>query len=331
LGFFAHPALGKDANFGLLDQIAALQWVKANIAAFGGDPSNVTVMGESAGALDVLALMTSPVAKGLFIRAISESAGAAWNGETPLAEAQKRALNVAKAAGLKESADARSLRALPADTLAKEGARGGLDLVLDGRSLTEPLIQSFAAGRARKVALLIGTNSGEGSLLGENPNPATIFSELSAEDIARLKGIYGVDGAPLARMIFRDGYFAGPALYIAQQHEKAGNPIYLYRFDYRMSILRSRRPDAYHGSEMPFVFDTLPPQAAGVDDALTRASMHDCWVAFAAKGAPVCEWAKGWEKGTRTWMVFDEVTSDRPVGSTEAIDLIRSRLVPNLR
>ncbi|HVY89806.1 MAG TPA: carboxylesterase family protein, partial [Hyphomonadaceae bacterium] len=327
LGFFAHPALGKDVNFGLLDEIAALNWVKANIAAFGGDPANVTIAGESSGGEDVLALMTSPPARGLFVRAIAESAGGGWWSPPTRAEAEVSGEKVAKKAGLKGKADAKALRALPADALAKAGAEEELGIVLDGQSLVDPRQQVFDAGKEAPVPLLIGTNSGEGSLLGENPDPKQIFPKVQPEDFAKLTQAYGgAEGAKLAKLMFRDGYFAGPTLDIARAHEKAGQPVYLYRFDFRMSVLRSRRPDAYHGSELPFVFGTLPPQAAGVDDALIQAAMHGCWATFARTGKPTCQMAPDWKPGATTWMVFDDTIGDRPIGSTDAIDLLRTRI-----
>jgi para-nitrobenzyl esterase len=328
-GYFASPALGKEANFGLMDQVAALQWVKANIAAFGGDPANVTVMGESSGGEDVLALMVSPLAKGLFAHAIAESPGGGWWGPASRDDMVKASAEIAARAGLKGQATAKALRALPADALVTAGRGGALSI--DGVSLTEAPQTAFAAGHEAPVPLLIGTNSGEGSLLGEDAKPEAVFDVLAADDIAKLQAIYKTDGHAAARDVFRDGYFAGPVLDIARAHEKAGQAVYLYRFDFRMSVLRSRRPDAYHGSELPFVFSNLPPQAAAVEDSLTVAATHGCWAAFARTGQPACQWAPGWAKGTTTWMVFDEDLSDRPIGPTEAIDLLRSKLAPAAR
>ncbi|HEV7692265.1 MAG TPA: carboxylesterase family protein [Hyphomonadaceae bacterium] len=329
-GYFTNPALGKAANFGLMDQIAALQWVKANIAAFGGDPANVTVMGESSGGEDVLALMVSPLAKGLFAHAIAESPGGGWWGPATAEDMRKASDEVAAKAGVTGAVTAKTLRALPAEALAKVPTFG-LGLSIDGVTLTESPQAAFAAGHAAPVPLLIGTNSGEGSLLGEDAKPEGVFDNLGPEDIAKLKAIYKKDDHGAARDIFRDGFFAGPVLDIAKAHEKAGQAVYLYRFDFRMSVLRSRRPDAYHGSELPFVFSTLPPQAAAVEDSLMLGALHGCWAAFARTGQPTCQWAPSWGKGTASWMVFDEDLSDRPIGSTEVIDYLRSKLSPAAR
>lgn len=324
-GFFAHPALKeKNANFGLLDQIAALKWVKANIAKFGGDPGNVTLMGESAGGEDTLALMTAPAARGLFQKAIAESAGGGWWGPTPLAEAQKQAEEVSKVAGLGDKTDAMALRALDAATLIKS-THGGPDLVLDDALLSTPPLKVFASGKSAGIPLIIGTNSGEGSLIDPDAKPTDIFPMLSPADIDKLRTIYGVDGTALARLIFRDGYFAGPAHYVAVQQEKSGHPVFQYRFNYVLAFLQGRRPDATHGSEIPFVFGNLPGHFPSREDRAVSAALHQCWVAFAKTGKPDCTAAPGWTSGSDRWMVFDTTASEQPLGSTEAMDLLQSR------
>jgi para-nitrobenzyl esterase len=175
LGGFAHPALTKStkagegfANYHLLDAIAALQWVKANAAAFGGNASNVTLFGESAGATMVANLLTSPLANGLFQKAIVESTGSLPTPATPLAKAEEAGVALASAHGLPgKDATLEQLRAIPADAIVADAKTGrGLRTIIDGRVKTQSIMDSFAGGTAIDVPMIIGTNSDEGRLSG---------------------------------------------------------------------------------------------------------------------------------------------------------------------
>jgi acetyl esterase/lipase len=169
LGYFAHPALGTDGggNFGLLDEIAALKWVQANIAAFGGDPKNVTIFGESAGGADVLYLMTSPAVHGLFLRAIVESGGGWYAPLSRKAMIRKVRADLRKA-GIPDDIDARALRKLGAQKLieAQQGDRSfGFGPFLDGRTVDEAPYVVFAKGQEAAVPLIVGSNGWEANLL----------------------------------------------------------------------------------------------------------------------------------------------------------------------
>ncbi|HWA60876.1 MAG TPA: carboxylesterase family protein, partial [Caulobacteraceae bacterium] len=296
LGFFAHPALasehtGDDAtgNFGLLDQIAALKWVQRNVRAFGGDPAKVTVMGESAGGQDILALMAAPAAKGLFARAIVESPGGALERYPTLAQAKVRDAQTLKALN---AATAEGLRKLPVQALLDAfGDRA--ELIIDGALLTQSPLRAFAAGSGPAIPLLIGTNSGEGSLLPPDASLDKGAVKFTPAEIEALKADYGVsDPYRLAAYVYRDAFFAGPARFAAA-HWKA--PAYLYRFDYVAEAMRRRRSDdAQHGSEVPFVFGTASLYARGDDDRQMMAAVHGCWVAFIKTGKPICPAAPGW-------------------------------------
>lgn len=175
LGGFAHPALTRAAkpgdglgNYHLLDALAALRWIRANARAFGGDPANITVFGESAGATMVANLLTSPMAKGAFAKAIVQSTGSLPTPATPLVRAEALGAEAAATLGLPGAeATVAQLRALPADAvILTPKTAGGLRTILDGRVKRQSIMDAFAAGAALDVPLMIGTNSDEGRLNG---------------------------------------------------------------------------------------------------------------------------------------------------------------------
>ena len=169
LANFSHPALSKAAgpkdalgNFALTDAVAALEWIKRNVAAFGGDPNNVTIAGQSAGAAMVVNLLSIPSAKGLYHKAIIQSGAILRPGQT-LAEAEKRGVDAAKALGLPENATAAQLRAVSAQTLAAtEATRRGVSSPIDNRFRTISTADALNAGTEIDVPVLVGSNSGEG-------------------------------------------------------------------------------------------------------------------------------------------------------------------------
>jgi para-nitrobenzyl esterase len=175
LGGFAHPALTQAAkpnegfaNYHLLDAMAALRWMKDNAKAFGGDPNNMTVFGESAGATIVANLLTSPLAKGLFVKAIIESTGSLPTPATPLAQAEEQGVAAMTALGVPgANANIDAMRALSGESIiANRAAARGERTILDGRVKTQSILDSFASGTAIDVPMIIGTNSDEGRLRG---------------------------------------------------------------------------------------------------------------------------------------------------------------------
>jgi para-nitrobenzyl esterase len=300
LGFFAHPALTREAgttaplgSYGTMDQIAALKWVRRNIKAFGGDPDNVTIFGESAGGWDTLTLMTTPAARGLFAKATVQSGGG-WNAAVSLSAAEADGVAVAKTLGLPADATADQLRALPVQALV--AAHGRFNPIVDGRLITENATQAFARGHQARVPLIIGSNSWEASLL-----PPTGYSTYLAAASLQTKAAYAAeaaDDAKLAQAMFTDSAMGAPARWIAaKQSVKA--PAWLYYFSYVRVARRGKIPGANHTSENPYVFDSqmgIPNYADEIvaDDRALAATMHSCWVAFAKTGAPTCTGAPAW-------------------------------------
>lgn len=306
LGYFAHPALTKDAganptgNFGLMDQVAALEWVKRNAAAFGGDPKNVTVFGESAGGMSILALLATPKAKGLYQKVVVQSGGGWFPPVTLAAKEQEGAAALAKA-GVAASATADELRAIPVETLVPIAANYGP--FIDGRLMTESASQALAQGRFDDVPLIIGSNSGEDSLMGPGPlTPAQL-----AMIPAAVRPIYKDEAAQgdevLARAVFTDRIMGGAARWVASE-ASSGKPAWLYHFSYVGSRFSPTVKTAAHAAEIQYVFDywgrRTPMSQVSADDQAMADVMHACWVAFAKAGAPRC--------GTEAWPAYDSKT-----------------------
>jgi para-nitrobenzyl esterase len=320
LGFLAHPALTAESprrasgNYGLLDQLAALQWVKRNIAGFGGDPARVTVFGESAGAIDLTALMTSPLAKGLFHRAIAQSGVAIGplGALLPLARAEAAGAGLAKALGVDTAANVTdALRRTPLRDLLAAADR----LILAGRLPVSPIVdgwvlpdlpgRAFDAGRQLGVPLLVGSNAREMSSL---PYYLPRFDRTVSAYRRYLDSTFGTTASRIAELypaaadaeverqltgLVTDYFFTCPARLTARSMAAASAPAYLYQFT--RVLPRGEKLGAYHGAELGYVFDTQPswlPKDA-VDDSLT-AVMGAYWTAFAKSGLPEVEGLPRW-------------------------------------
>ena len=313
LGFFAHPALSGEQqaplyNFALSDQIAALAWVKDNIALFGGDVNNVTLFGESAGARSVLSLMASPLAKGLFHKAIVQSAYTL--ADVPVADAMAKSQAVAGHFGL-ENASAAQLRAIPAGQLVNLPAPltiGPVPICGD-QVLPVPMLETFFTARQHPVPLIIGSNSDEASVMAWfGVDLAAQIQRMRRErrlGLGVIRLLYpGVSGdLELGRQVCRDMAFTTMGFVAMQAQQRVGQPCWRYWFDYVAEAERNTYANGtWHGNEVPYVFNTLaitPPACDYVNqrDVAFSGQVADFWVQFATRGDarhPVLEGPVNW-------------------------------------
>lgn len=288
LGYFAHPALtredpsGQLGNYGIMDVVAALKWVRVNAAAFGGDAGNVTLFGESAGAGVVQLLMGSPIAAGLFHKAISQS-GAGGSVLPPLATAEVLGEKLTQAAGL-PNVTAAQLRALPAAKLLARSFP-----FIDGRVVVASPGTPFARKTEAKLPLLIGANSNEGTLTPDSEPAARLalggrYDEFVARYAAAMPGL-----TPEAVKVElgEDALSILPSASIAVMHAGAGAEAYSYYFTQVPANRRAGSAGSPHGGEIEYLFGN-PDEGSTWDDADRAVSkeMGDRWVAFARTGKP---------------------------------------------
>ena len=340
LGFFAHPALTKEAgsqaplgDYGLMDQIAALEWVKRNIAAFGGDPGDVTLFGESAGGSDVLALLATPRAWPLFQKAIVESGG----GMSPspnLIQAEREGAERATKAGLPGAeATVEQLRALPVEAIVSKAWDGLYSPIVDGRLMPFSAERAFADGQVADLPLIIGANSGEDSLMALFGRPP---ETVAATAPPALRRAYPADPDKAGRDIFGDWLMVAPARWIAGK-AAGGQPAWLYHFSYVGTRFRDAGVTrAAHAAEIQYVFEywgrRTPMNAVSDEDKAMASLMHGCWAAFASTGRPDCPSGETWpayDPKTDQLMEFGQTSGVRTrfrkpqLDATEAVALRR--------
>ncbi len=331
-GFLAHPLLsaespsGVSGNYGLLDQLEALRWVKKNIEAFGGDPDNVTVFGESAGGMSILYLMTSPMSEGLFRRAVVESGplldlGLPVNMMPTLREAEKTGEQISKELGCDQEEDQLSaLRAVAPEKLLEASSRGnslfgpiGLSPNVDGYLLPERPVKVFSEGRQLPVPLLTGINADEGTIFAPEISleqyrlmASYLYGGLMEEVLARYPATEPSEVKPALNRLITELGFASSARFTSECMEKAGAPAYLYHFTRVPADPRLQALGSFHGLEIMYVFGTLDEVEmkglTGEDRSLCEAMMS-YWTNFARTGDP-----NG--PGLEEWPVFRSESAD---------------------
>jgi para-nitrobenzyl esterase len=345
-GFFAHPGLAKEhpeepvANYWLMDQIVALKWVKANIAAFGGDPDNVTIFGVSAGGTSVNTLVASPQVRGLFQKAISQSGGGLFNASTPLAEAEKVGLEVAKRASATGPDALKKLRAMTAEQiLANEQGPPAYGAMVDGKLLTDALPTMFAKGDIAPVPYMAGTTSDEFSIFGMMGFTGKTLKDRFGVDAAAARPVYETDGnltdAELVSQIGTDFILTSGALGLAGKVGQTGQPAYVYRLAYLADEFRGKIKGVPYGGDQMYVFglDYKPEvvfapgswAAHPTDkDRSISAMMADYWVNFARTGDPNAEGLPVWKSlypPTPETLVIDDETRSVPDFRRAQLDL----------
>ena len=350
LGFLAHPELSTESpeqisgNYGLMDQIAALRWIEQNIKAFGGNPDNVTIAGESAGALSVMWLMTSPAARGLFDKAIMESAymisspalKTAQNGH-PSAESMGTWLQ-----GQLDAPDLAALRDMEPGALVNRAARAGFLTwsTVDGKLIPHQIAETFDRGEQAPVPLLAGFNSGEirslRRLLPPAPATRSAYEEKIREQYGDLAEVFlalypsdNIDESMLAAT--RDALYGWTAERLARKQTILGEDAYLYLFDHGYPAADKAGLHAFHASEIPYVFGTIHDTAPNwpsiprkADERELSGAMMQYWTSFARDGLPTAHGQVDWPAygPDANFMVFDAVpqTGKQLLGTRYALN-----------
>jgi para-nitrobenzyl esterase len=313
-GFFAFPALTKEGgngllgNYGYMDQVAALKWVQRDIAAFGGNPHEVTIFGQSAGGFAVHMLMTSPLTKGLFQRAMVESGGGGWmhdctdlrRGEDGRPSAEQIGVAFARSERINGVGPValRELRALPAEAIldgltatnleASEATYAGP--MIDGKLVVGQPPLLYREGKFQHVPMVVGANNGDASI-SRASNEEELFVPFGSDAEAAEKAYDAAASKNflvLRDEVGADALFVGPERFAAQTLSSQGDPVWEYRFGYVPIPVRGKLRGAPHGGETPFVFDhkswftvKLTPQ----DERMAQ-TISTYWVNFAKTGNP---------------------------------------------
>ncbi|WP_234733898.1 carboxylesterase/lipase family protein [Tellurirhabdus bombi] len=344
-GFFAHPELSQESpqkpasgNYGLMDQIAALRWVQKNISAFGGDPNQVTIAGQSAGSMSVNCLVASPLAKNLFNKAIAESGASFAKPHPTLQQAEESGLKIAQELGASSLVELRTKSAQ--EILQKaQGLRGP---ILDGYVLPESIAALFAAEKQNKVTLLTGWNENEGLLFGPLKNASDYRQQIEQQygaDTPQFLTFYpastDTEAADSQRKISRDMIFGAQNYTWANIQSDQGKPVYVYRFTRKVPATGEYAPyGAFHTAEVPYAYDNLkfvnrqlrPLERA---DAELARLMSAYWVNFVKTGNPNGNELPRWpvySTKSKQVMELGDKTQAQPLPDGAALDFLFTQM-----
>jgi para-nitrobenzyl esterase len=338
-GFFAHPELTKESdhnasgNYGLMDQLAALQWVKRNIAAFGGDPANVTIAGQSAGSMSVNCLVASPLGKGLFNKAIAESGASFARPYSSRQMAEENGLSVMKTLGASSLAE---LRAKSAEEILKnaQALRGP---ITDGYVLPESIGFIFGASQQNRVALLTGWNEDEGLLSGPVKNAADFrqqaeqrYGNQAAKFLKFYPASTDAEATQSQLNLARDQIFGMPNYIWASIQNEQGQPTYVYRFTRKVPATGEYvKYGAFHTGEVAYAYDNLKfvnRPWESIDRELAS-TMSTYWVNFIKTGNPngssVPKWPLYATK-SKEIMVFGKTAQAASLTDFDALNFLSS-------
>lgn len=348
MGFLAHPGLsaetdeGVSGNYGILDMVAGLEWVQKNIAAFGGDPQKVTIFGESAGGIAVSQLCASPLAKGLFQGAISESGGSFGPPSLPtmpgenmmlLKDAERAGQDFAAKLGAATVADLRGLSANQIQA-AVSGGPGGFWPIIDGHVIPDDQYKLYESGRFNDTPILVGYNSDEGLSFGVPPTPDAYRQATRqrygphAESLLKAYPTAPDKVSKTARDLTRDAAFGWPTWSWARlQADHGDHDAYLYYFDQHPDYPADSPQAGHgssHGSEMAYVFQHLRPNATESDKEISEL-MATYWTNFAKTGDPNGSGVPAWPKyddADPVSMYFSGTAHTGPVPSLESLKVL---------